>query len=421
MAITLNPAFAAPYDIIDLGKVEGGTNSFAYGINNTGETVGFGNGPLTTNSDGDQVREFGSHAIQFADAGLVDLGALVDGTNSFALSINDSGVIVGYSDETRTETDSDGNQTQVTENFATMFNSGVVTKIPGLTGLTQTRVFNINNNDFVVGTGRVDIDPDDSVVAVERGFVINTAGTGLEIMPSLTVDSVARQSHALSINDMGNIVGWSEADVDGVLVVRAFMTSVNAATTLEELPNLGTRVTIARDINNQGVIVGSARHSTNSSRTVAFVYDSTNDSELTRLPFFESRFDNAIANAINDSGQIVGQALVSVPTSGINTGFLYENNELKNLNNLIPCDSGWRIDNATNINNNGEIIGHGLRTEVVAGETINEVRAFKLMPTGGTIEICETPDEGNNSSGGSFSWLVLGLLGLFGLRRRKIA
>ncbi|WP_251359566.1 DUF3466 family protein [Kangiella sp. TOML190] len=414
-------AMAAPYEIIDLGKVEGGTNSFAYGINNAGEVVGYGNGPLSEDENGNLVREFNSHALFFLDSGVLDLLALEGGIASVALSINDGGVIVGYSDEVRTETTDEGNEIEIRENFATIFNGSGITKIPGLDELTGAKAFDINNSGIVVGNAFVDLDDDDTTPNVNRGFVVNSSnGEGLVVLPSLREDPDGGQTHPLSINDNGDIVGWTQYDEDSDSAgIRGFLTNVSDPAQLEELPNIGTLVTIASDINNNGVIVGYARRRSNSTRTVAFKYDPATDNELKQLPYFDSDYDNATANAINDNEQIVGQALVSVPTAGLNTGFLYEDGQLKDLNDLIPCDSGWRIDSATNINNNGEIIGYGLREDVIDGETMFEVRAFKLEPTGDAVEVCETPDEDDSDGGGSFSWFGLSLLALFGLRRKR--
>lgn len=422
ITIAMSSTMAAPYEIIDLGKIEGGTNSVAFGINNSGEVVGYGDGPIVTDEDGNSGREYSSHAIQFKDGAAMDLGALDRAIASFAFAINDNGNIIGYSGETTTETNDEGVETDVSDNFAVLYNAGIVTKVGGLESLSNVRAFDLNNNGYAIGIGITDVDPEDDIVPVERGFIVNAlTGEGFLSIGALS-DSALRQSYPLSINDNGTIVGWAEIEEGAIISARGFMTNMSDPTVLVELPNLGTPLTMARDVNNNDVIVGMVRTASNTVKTVAFVYNPNSDSELTQLPFFESRYDNSIANAINDSNQIVGQALVSVPTSGINTGFLYEDGTLKNLNDQIPCDSGWRIDNATNINNNGEIVGFGLRSVVTDGVTSNELRAFKLMPTGGAVEVCETPEEPDTdtSSGGSLNLFGLLLLTLFGFRRKKL-
>ncbi|NVJ68247.1 MAG: hypothetical protein HWE16_17310, partial [Gammaproteobacteria bacterium] len=98
ISLAVGTAVAAPYEIIDLGKIEGGTISFAYGLNNSGEVVGYGDGPLGVDSDGNNFLDFTSHGIHFTSSGAIDLGELDGGLASFAFDINDNGVIVGYSD-----------------------------------------------------------------------------------------------------------------------------------------------------------------------------------------------------------------------------------------------------------------------------------------------------------------------------------
>lgn len=53
---------------------------------------------------------------------------------------------------------------------------------------------------------------------------------------------------------------------------------------------------------------------------------------------------------------------------------LWEAQRVQDLNALIPPDSGWRLEEATDINERGQIVGngryHGVR------------RAFLLQPTG---------------------------------------
>lgn len=400
---------AAPYEIIDLGKITGGSNSFAYGINDAGEVVGFADGPLRAGST--TLREFKRHAVKFSDTGTVtDLGVLDTGDESFAVSINNSGVVVGSSNTKKVNTDSNGNSTTVTNFYPVIFSPTPV-KMSPITGFVNPRAISINDNGIVVGFGNIDVNASDQVPAVSRGFVYNTSTSQFIGKIDDLSNNVARRSALTAINNNGDFVGWAEKDDGNKLVQRAIKGNVVDLTKITELPNLETILTTATDINDSGMIVGFARHSDKSNRVVAVKYAS-GDTGLVKLPFFEDRYDNSVANAINNSGQIVGQALVSTPTTGLNAGFIYEDDTLKNLNTLIPCKSGWRIDNATNINNNGDIIGYGIKN--------NEVRAFKLKPTGGSVETCEAESpKPTQGGGGSSSWWLLGLLAGLGLLVRR--
>jgi len=54
--------------------------------------------------------------------------------------------------------------------------------------------------------------------------------------------------------------------------------------------------------------------------------------------------------AVNDSGVIVGGQFVD------------SNGTLQNLNNLIPAGSGYQIQNATGVNDNGQIVANAADT-----------------------------------------------------------
>ena len=62
------------------------------------------------------------------------------------------------------------------------------------------------------------------------------------------------------------------------------------------------------------------------------------------------------AVAINDSGDVVGNAYNSI---GGEHAFLYANDSMMDLNNLIPSGTGWTLQYATGINNSGQICGYG--------------------------------------------------------------
>src|SRR4051812_21783135 len=72
------------YQITDLGKGLG-PRSYAQGVNNHGQVVGY------------SVTPFGARAFLYKDASFIDLGPL-GGKSNYALSINDSAQIVGFSE-----------------------------------------------------------------------------------------------------------------------------------------------------------------------------------------------------------------------------------------------------------------------------------------------------------------------------------
>src|SRR5437016_5312188 len=77
-------ATAQTYDITNLGAFLG-TNSYAYGINNQGQVVGY----WMTGS--------GARAFLYDNGLMTDLGS-VGGANQYALSINSSGEVTGFTE-----------------------------------------------------------------------------------------------------------------------------------------------------------------------------------------------------------------------------------------------------------------------------------------------------------------------------------
>ncbi len=76
------------------------------------------------------------------------------------------------------------------------------------------------------------------------------------------------------------------------------------------------------------------------------------------------------AFGINDRGKVVGYAYTSNESRH---AFVWRDGTMIDLNNLIPANSGWELTDARDINNNGQIVGHG--------EFNGQTRDFLLTPT----------------------------------------
>jgi probable HAF family extracellular repeat protein len=104
-----------------------------------------------------------------------------------------------------------------------------------------------------------------------------------------------------------------------------------------DLGTLGGTQSAAYAINNLGEVVGWAH--TASEATHVFLWSAGKMSDLGAFGL------DPVGNAINNHGVIVGQ-------SG-NSAWVWNNGSFQNLNNLIPANSGFTLDNATAINDNG--------------------------------------------------------------------
>jgi probable HAF family extracellular repeat protein len=67
------------------------------------------------------------------------------------------------------------------------------------------------------------------------------------------------------------------------------------------------------------------------------------------------------ANGINTAGQVVGSASILVSGLPVTHAFLYKNGPLIDLNSLLDSSgTGWTLQGASAINNNGQIVGVGI-------------------------------------------------------------
>ena len=126
MGVTNVANAATFYSLTSLPSL-GGKWSFAYGINNAGQVVGYS---FTSDNS--------THATLWNGGAPIDLGTLPGGTSSFAHAINNGGQIVGY-------TAGGGNPT------ATLWNGGA----PANLGSTSSVANAINNAGQIVGQNNI--------------------------------------------------------------------------------------------------------------------------------------------------------------------------------------------------------------------------------------------------------------------------
>ena len=348
------PAAAAPYTLVTLGQLSGDTISSAFGLNASGQSTGFSG---TSTSPPNQVM------LWSASGSATALGtAGGTGTSGRGNAINNAGTIVGNG----------FNASRVNSPFKIV--SGTMTMLTPLAGSTNAGATAINSSGTIVGYSN---------------------GTGLSLRPVLRDPSGAvtdlgtlggsSSSRAYGINDSGLVVGYSyTADGD----VRAFAwTSSGGMKNLGALPDGSYSYALAA--NASGQIVGKGDDG-NSEQALLWTSASAAPQVLAPL----SGNTSGTALAINSSGVIAG--LSSVDGSA-QVATIWQNGTAIDLNSYLPAGSGWVLQQATGINDAGQIIGLGTYN----GQTT----AFLL-----TNEIPEPA---------TAALLGAGLLGLgLGLRRR---
>ncbi len=425
--VTGHSSAADYYQVIDLGTLEG-TASEGWDINDSNDVIGVSNG-----------ENFSSHAFIYRDATqeLIDLGhldfervirdgdgnvtAVLESGRSTALAVNQDGMAVGSSTQlVEVGEDSDGNPISIEVNYGIYFDTDALTLsiIPQYDqdNPTNTIATAINQNQLVVGTTKIDppndTDSDGNEVTntYERGFFFDIGTQEFTVVEPLVPDDEGQFVVMRDVNDNGIAVGVSTRIVDDRNEARVIIVDVNQPDQLEELDVFGGFSSFPWAINNAGMVVGKASLENNVTEQ-AFLYD-TETQTVTELGYLNDSFRASEAIDINESNQIVGRSRFQ-NSPAVYHAFLYEDGEMKNLNRLIDCDSGWVLNEARAINDatGGAVI---TGTGVVNGEK----HAFMLKPLAGTAPVCETEDD--ESGGGSMP--VLGLLGLMllGFRRNSI-
>lgn len=367
--------------LTDLGALPGINTSFAGSVSDSGLSVGW-------SSDNDHMDPLLSipqmHATSWKDGEIVDLGTLEGGYESVALAVNNRGQVVGVS----ANLVPDPFGPLGTQNRIFLWQNGVMEDLNTLGG---------PDAGFLDLVGDVEINERGQVAACSY-----TNSTANPVTGTPTLDPFLWQHGemrdlgtlggtsgcAVSLNNRGQVVGYS--NLAGDLTFQPFLWDQGS---LINLGTFGGDNGIASWINDAGHVVGKADVT-----EICTACAPGNQKQLhhpflwrhgvmTDLGLIDG--DTAgTAFSINSKDQIVGRSVVCTqinPDDGcdgpVQHAFLWEKGSIYDLQSLVVPSSDITLNDVTHINERGEIAASGVLPN---GDT----HAVLLVPCGKADEDC---------------------------------
>jgi probable HAF family extracellular repeat protein len=284
----------------------------------------------------------GGYAFLLDSNGIFhNLGNLSGYAETVATGISANGQVIGYSIDPVSNSSPDS-QALVDVN-GMMTSLGTLVSQQG--DVRESEAVGINDSGQIVGWSTV------NGAAIHAFLYSNGQMTDLSTLGGA---SHAGSSVANAINDSGQIVGnTTVVNGSGLASQQAFL-DANGVMTALGTP-YGTEESDANAINSSGQIVGNAGDpsSADGLGQHAILWSNGTATDLGTLPG-DSFAD---ATSINDSGVIVGDSYADSSKSQIGHAFVYENGVMTDLNSLLPANSGYVLNTATEIDNADEICG----------------------------------------------------------------
>jgi probable HAF family extracellular repeat protein len=363
----LLPAFASgqTFELLDLGTLGGlsaGTNAIA----DDGAVAGWADSTL------DQRSPF---LKACAGCSMQNLGFLPYGTRGGATAISSNGrYIAGYSGINFLHTSTSVPGTEVTQAF--MWHQGEMQELgafynPALVNRRRghSEAHGVNDHGQVVGF---------SVIVRANAYhaFLWEDGEMIDITPDPSSADITR---AFSINNRSQVVGDAAPATMAPVTYplrKAFLWQDGVTQDLSALE--GHSSSSARAINEHTQIAGwsgvTGADYSDLLWSHAVLWDNGMIYNLGTLPGDES----SQALAINDRGAITGWS--GSLENGDTRAFLWQCEKMQDLNSLISPAAGWHLLEARGINNDGQIVGVGLKN--------GELRAYSLSPASGSPGHC---------------------------------
>jgi probable HAF family extracellular repeat protein len=306
---------AVKYSITDLGTL-GGDMSIAKAINNVGDVVGY-----AKNQTG------ALHACVWVHGRVTDLGIY-----GRALGINNSQAVVG---------DERTNQSHVGHAFK--WTHGILTDLTPLDNHDSMATC-INDTGTIVGTYS-------QGEGLPIGCYWNSGGMH-------KIVAAGERSNICAISRHGHIVGTVARNMHHVLGVAFIWRSGRLS--ILPAPALA-QCSAATAINDRDIVVGYIESRQGNQPYVWHIGKS--------ITYWRLSSSIGEANAINDSGVIIGETNIYGAGS---RAAMWLNGQQIDLNAAISASKHWTLVRATGINDKGQIVGQGIHD--------GHERGFMLTP-----------------------------------------
>ncbi len=430
------------YKLVDFGTF-GGPNSYFIGgvpvLNNNGVVAGYADTPIP-----DPFPSFCfnpdcyvSHAFQWQNGILTDLGALPGGGSSEPAWVSDTGLVAGVSQNGQIDPLLFG----FPELRAVLWQGGGITDLGTLEGGYESLAFSVNDRNQVVGPALNTIS--DPYCLFAPGFCTTQTRAFLwehGVMQDLGTLG-GPDASAVAINDSGTVIGFSYTsnipgptglppidpflwdnhkmlDLGTLGGTASFPNSFNHHRQVVGQSNLADDVEFHPFLWEHGVMTdlgtflgpghpsdGVANSINDSGEAVGWADNRNNDFPALWKDNVTTNLGSvggdscAYANSINAKGQVVGRSGLCLGALGDVHAFLWENGgPLVDLNTLVSSGTGVHLTSALFISDQSEIAATGLLAN-------GDQHAFLLIPCGEGDESCEdnardatTATEGSSTS-----------------------
>ena len=294
----------------DLGTLPGARNIYALSVNSRDEVTGIAS------------RGGGNHAFLYNNGKMQDLGTLPGFPTSEGRAINDRGEIAG---SLLNFAASSGR----TKSHAFLYRRGKMTDLGTPPGSSDCFAISINSAGDIFGYCRKI-----GSQSYNEPFKYDSRTEKITI---LVLPATYYTGGAIRVNNRGQMLGETET-------TKSVHTAILTGSIITDLGTLpGRDYSFGRAINNRGVAVG--RSLGQSGGLAGYVNDHPLRFKLL-LP---------LAQQITDEH-----------------AFVYENGKMQDLNDLIPGNADWTLEEARSINDAGQIVGQGLHH--------GQMRTFLLTP-----------------------------------------